>query len=357
MLPTAVTSAEPVWIPYSIGAGQSVDADPRERHLEALRRLTFDGASTGASWHPDGRRIVFEQGSAGGCSQIALMDLGTGRVTPLTKSPGWARSPTVAGDDVIYSFSTAANQPCGTATSLLGGAVAAADLMSVPLAGGPPTSLFAHPAADLWPSASADGAQLSFVSARDGEPAIYLGKLQAGSLRRLADVPGRASQPRLSPDGTRLVWQTRRRAQAAQATAGDEGAPDATVAMVDEAHAAIAVAGALGQNPRVLTAVTAQASSPAFLADSRRLVFSSDVDGDPQASGLERNVEIYLVDPDAPPGPTGSPTLERVTYQDHFDGQPQPSPDGRYLLFTSARGGNRSDAVDLYVARWVDDPD
>ena len=40
-MPTAVTTATPEWIPFSVRAGKSVAGDPRERHLTDLRQLTF----------------------------------------------------------------------------------------------------------------------------------------------------------------------------------------------------------------------------------------------------------------------------------------------------------------------------
>ncbi len=366
ILPSAETDADPQWVPYRIGAGRSIDADPRERHLEALRRLTFDGKSARASWHPDSRHIVFESYADGGCGQIVRMDLGSGRVEQLTKTPGAARAATFAGERVIYAHSPKAQPPCSSAVSLLGWPQTTGDLRAHPLDGGSPSALFPDPAHDGAPSASPDGTQLVFSSTRDGDPEIYLADLGAQTLRRITEAPGYDAEPRFSPDGTKIVWQAHRPSPSniviAAADAAADDAPEVTAAPAPlrrpetaPATTQIAIAGAHGQHPRLVTPAGNRDLSPTFLHDSRRILFASDLDADPNDVGLERNFELYIVDPDAPPGPDGQPTRQRVSYHDGFDGQPQLSPDGRYLLFTSSRQGESGEQVDLSVARWVED--
>jgi WD40-like Beta Propeller Repeat len=60
-LPSAVTTATPEWIPFSVRAGKSVPNDPRERHLTDLRQLTFgQGENAEGYFSPDGKRLIFQ---------------------------------------------------------------------------------------------------------------------------------------------------------------------------------------------------------------------------------------------------------------------------------------------------------
>ena len=78
-----------------------------------------------------------------------------------------------------------------------------------------------------------------------------------------------------------------------------------------------------------------------WFPDGKRLIFASNV-GD--KSG--RNFDIYLVNLD------GS-GLERVTYNDTFDGFPMFSPDGKRLVFASNRNAKAEGETNVFIADWV----
>jgi Tol biopolymer transport system component len=63
--------------------------------------------------------------------------------------------------------------------------------------------------------------------------------------------------------------------------------------------------------------------------------------GDPQ----KRNFDLYLINVDG----TG---LERVTYNDTFDGFPMFSPDGKTLVFASNRNDAKEGETNVFIADW-----
>jgi len=91
-LPTAVTTAEPEWIPPRVLAGQQVERDGRERHFAELRQLTIEGAVLGSpAWSADGSKLLFAVAAdVTGCSRIQLLDLKTGELRSLPPNRGWA---------------------------------------------------------------------------------------------------------------------------------------------------------------------------------------------------------------------------------------------------------------------------
>jgi len=82
------------------------------------------------------------------------------------------------------------------------------DLWMVPLAGGTPRRLTAHKASDGTPDFSPDGTRLVFVSKRDTDKAaqLYLLPLSGGEPERLTDMPMDVATPRFLPDGKRIVF-------------------------------------------------------------------------------------------------------------------------------------------------------
>jgi len=255
VLPNAVTSAEPGWIPFTIRAGSQVEPQRAERnHFVELRRLTMTGGARAPQWSADGTELSAQRHDpATGCRQSLTIHLDSGVIEQ-------------SGDD----------EAC---------------------------------------------AKLPF---RD---------------QILGD-----GNKRSSPDGTTVVWH-----QARNAT----GAEPQTEPSAAAAHAtfSVMISGALGQHPRALVARGHYNLTPTFMADSRRVLYASDWDAAPDSGNASPGLELYLIDPDAPPGADGQPVLQRITFAPGDDADPAVSPDGRWLAFTSCRDVS---GCDVYAARWAD---
>jgi Tol biopolymer transport system component len=150
---------------WDLYALNMADAD-EEIGEDALLRLTdLPGEEHGASWSPDGGRIVF-----------------------------WAEQ---AGNRDIYVLNV---------RDALGGA-----------AEGALTRLTEHPGLDTGPRWSPDGSRIAFSSDRDGNEEIYIMELDAGqqgagtgALTRLTDDPARDTAPAWSPDGSLIAFESDR---------------------------------------------------------------------------------------------------------------------------------------------------
>ena len=60
-----------------------------------------------------------------------------------------------------------------------------------------------------------------------------------------------------------------------------------------------------------------------------------------------RNFDLYRINAD------GS-GLERITFNETFDGFPMFSPDGKKLVFASNRNAKASGETNVFIADWVD---
>lgn len=350
LLPTAVTSAEPLWIPFVIRAGKSVPADEREHSLGELRQLTFDGTSGSAVWAADGKRLLYQSGrSAKACGQIRSLDLDSGKSTRLSPAEGWAGSAAFGeGSEVVIAFAKQALPPCPPFGPALSWTLPDADIYTLQ-PDGQLEVLLKSPAYDAEVSVDAAAAQLVFTSLRDGDPELYAAAIDGTGTRRITQSAGYDGGATFSPDSTKLVWHAERVAKEDLAAYKEQLAGG----LIKPKSLQIFLAGAAGQQPVAVVSNGQLNFGPAFLPDSRRVIFASDLD-DASAGDEPRNFELYTVDPAAPATAAGGPALTRVTYFDGFDGSPRFSPDGRYLVFTSGRHADRPGDTNLFVARWAE---
>jgi len=351
-LPNVSTTAIPEWIPPRPNAGRSVEMDPREGHLAELRQLTFSGRHGRPAWSPDGRFILYEvQLRGSSCHEVHVMSLVDGETMRLGASTRDARAGTFAqpdGDRVLF-----AGRPGSGGCDQAGASDVPKDLelFSTALDGSAPHTVFAAPGYDANPNVAFDGSRLVFTSTRDGDLELYTAKLDGSELRRITHRTGVDSDARFSPDSQQITWTASRPNGAALS--------EYRVALADghsvAAPTGVWVASATGANVRQVIREDAQHQSPAFLSDSRHIVFSSNVDA-PSAPG-DTGRDLYLVDSQGASSPSGMPALTRLTFHDGVDAFPAFSRDGRRLLFVSSRHAQRPGDTNVFVARWVESPE
>jgi Tol biopolymer transport system component len=345
LLPTAVTSAEPLWIPFRIAAGKTVEADPRERRFAELRRLTFDGSSSAPAWSPDGTALVVESGrSEQSCGRLRRIALGSGAAEYVSPAEGWASFAAFSRGRLVFAYAER-EAPCTWPSARLLWALPQCDVV---VAGpGAPEVLVGGAAFDGEPSSSPDGSRLVLTSTRDGDPELYLAESDGSGLRRVTRAPGYDGGARFSPDGTKLTWHAERFAEGGLGALREQLARGS----LEPASLTVMLSGSEGQRPRAVSRDGTYSFQPTFLADSARLLYTSDRDS--PAAG--RDFELYLTDPDGPVTATGGPRVERVSFSAGYDGEGAFSPDGRYLAFVSSRRAEHAGETDVFVARFLDE--
>lgn len=360
-IPSAVTTAQPEWLPWSVRAGKPVAQDPRERHLAEVRQLTFgDGENAEAYWSPDGHQLIWQSTRGGaGCDQMWVMDLGGGEIRRV--STGGGR--TTCGyffyphaDRVLYSSTLAAGVACPLKPDRSQGYVWALDPFQIYSAnpdGSDRRLLLGGPGYNAETTVAPDGSRLVFTSTRDGDLELYTARLDGSDVRRITHTPGYDGGAFFSPDSSRLVWRAGRPAGAEL----EEYRAFLARGLVKPTTLEIMVGGAEGQNAHAVTRNGKANFAPSYLPDSRRVIFASNIDALPSPvsqEGRAPNFDLYVVDPDAPVTLEGVPPIERITYYEGFDSFPMFSPSGELLVFASNRFGSKPGETNVFVARWVE---
>jgi TolB protein len=147
----------------------------------------------------------------------------------------------------------------------------------------------------LAPRWSPDGKLITFVSYRDGSPALHSYVPTSGRRWSMVALPGTTMSPAWAPSGDRLAFSS-----------SQGGNPE------------LYVADAEGKNPKRLTFGVGADLSPSWSPNGRQIVFNSDRGG---------SAQIYLMNAD------GS-DQRRLTFDGSYNTTPAFSPKGDWIAYT-----------------------
>ena len=179
------------------------------------------------------------------------------------------------------------------------------------------------------PDWSLDGRRIAFCSNRDGKLEIYVLDADGSNLRRLTHTPGMdkaSANPDWSPDGQQIAFGSTR-----------DGKSN------DWTESEIYVMASDGANVRRLTHTPGKGNwTPRWSPDGKKIIFCSN--RGVESEGSEDAYEIYVMDAD------GS-NVRQLTTNERSATRPHWSPDGKKVVYHSARDGNPKDWKDheIYV--------
>jgi len=176
------------------------------------------------------------------------------------------------------------------------------------------------------PCWSPDGSKIAFTMTVDDNTDIYyMDSADGGNVTRLTTDPARDHGPTWSPDGSMILTQNTPHNRVNNFISwSPNGLWIAFEADRDRDDPEIYLANAVdGTNQQRLTYTRALDEVPAWSPDSKQIVFSSDMHGEPQ-SGV---YDIYIMNVD------GS-NQKRLTFTPRAASLPSMSADGKHIVYT-----------------------
>ncbi len=179
-----------------------------------------------------------------------------------------------------------------------------------------PKRIVSSPANDITPVYSPDGAQIAFVSERDGNREVYLCKPDGGEQVNVTKNAAMDLHPSWSRDGKRILFSSNR---------GNENADDYDIWEMS----------ADGTGLKQITSGPAVDTYASWSPDGKSIVTRRVIDG---------NNEVFVMKAD------GTEQKNLTNAPSTYDGWPMWSPDGKKIAYASGPGGRSPTRIMLMDA-------
>jgi len=328
---------------------------PDEHHFKNIQQLTFGGDNAEAYFSADSKYIIFQRTNPKEgltCDQefIGKVPAPGEKFTYKMISSGKGRTTcgffTGDGKHVIYASTHLGADSCPPVpdrkkygNKYIWPLFASFDIFMAGLDGKIVKQLTNTPGYDAEGTLSPDGKKMVFTSVRDGDLELYIMDLKTLKVKRVTNHLGYDGGAWFSPDGKKLIW----RASTPKTPEEIKEYKDFLAEnLVAPTNMEIWVANADGSNAHQVTSFGQANWAPAFLPDSKRIIFASNQE---YKRGFPFN--LYTINED------GS-NLQKVSRDKGFDAFPMFSPDGKKIVFCSNRNNGGTHDTNVFIADWVE---
>lgn len=328
---------------------------PEEVHFKNIQQLTFGGDNAEAYFSFDGKWLIFQRTNPKdglACDQMFI-----GKVpAPGEKfkyrmvSTGKGRTTcgffTRDGKHILYASTHLGADTCPPVpdrkkygNKYIWPLYSSYDIFMADLNGKIVKQLTHSPGYDAEATLSPDGKSMVYTSTKDGDIELYIMDLKSGREKRITNHLGYDGGAWFSPDGTRLIWR-------ASTPATDEEIREYKELLAEDLVAPtrmeVWVADADGSNAHQVTSLGQANWAPAFLPDSKRIIFASNHE---YKRGFPFN--LYIMNGDG----TG---MVKISRDKGFDAFPMFSPDGKKIVFCSNRNNGGTRDTNVFIADWTE---
>lgn len=328
---------------------------PEEKHFANVQQLTFGGDNAEAYFSYDGKYLIFQRTNPKeglNCDQMFIGKVpGPGeKFEPYMVSSGKGRTTcgffTKDGKHIIYASTFLGADTCPPVpdrkkygNKYIWPLFASFDIFMADRDGKNVQRLTDTPGYDAEGTLSPDGKKMVFTSVRDGDLELYVMDLKSKQVKRITNHLGYDGGAWFSPDGKKIIW----RASSPKTPEEIKEYKDFLAEnLVAPTNMEIWVANADGSNAKQITSFGQANWAPAFLHDSKRIIFASNQE---YKRGFPFN--LYIINED------GS-GLTKISRDKGFDAFPMFSPDGKKLVFCSNRNNGGTRDTNIFIADWVE---
>lgn len=330
---------------------------PEEKHFANLQQLTFGGDNAEAYFSFDGQWIIFQRTHAKdglNCDQIfvgkvpAYGEKFTYKMVSTGKGRTTCGSIMKDGKHIIYASTHLGADTCPPVpdrkqygNKYIWPLYDSYDIFMADMNGKIVKQLTHSKGYDAEATLSPDGNKMIYTSDKDGDIDLYIMNLKTGKEKRITNTLGYDGGAWFSPDGKKIIWRASRPSTPDEIKEYKELLAENLVAPT---HMEVFVADADGSNAKQVTNFGQANWAPAYLPDSKRIVFASNHE---YKRGFPFN--LYTINEDGT-------NLQKISRDKGFDAFPMFSPDGKKIIFCSNRNNGGTHDTNIFIADWVEGP-
>lgn len=326
---------------------------PEEKHFKNLQQLTFGGDNAEAYFSFDGKWIIFQRTNPKeglNCDQIFI-----GKVPAYGEkfeykmiSSGKGRTTCGAflkdGKHIIYASTHLGGDSCPPVpdrkkygNKYIWPLYESYDIFMTDLDGKIVKQLTHSKGYDAEATVSPDGKKMIYTSDKDGDIDLYIMNLKTGKEKRITNTLGYDGGAWFSPDGKKIIWRASRPKTEAEVKEYKDFLAQNLVAPT---NMEVYTANVDGTGMQQVTSFGQANWAPAFLPDSKRIIFASNHE---YKRGFPFN--LYTINGDGT-------NLTKISRDKGFDAFPMFSPDGKKIIFCSNRNNGGTRDTNIFIADW-----
>ena len=326
-----------------------------EKHFANIQQLTFGGDNAEAYFSFDGKWIIFQRTNPK--EGIMCDEMFIGKVPaygqkfePKKISSGKGRTTCGAflkdGKHVVYASTHLGADSCPPVpdrtkygNKYIWPLYDSYDIFMADLNGKIVKQLTTSKGYDAEATISPDGKKMLYTSTKDGDIDLYIMNLKTGKEKKVTHLLGYDGGAWFSPDGKKIIWRASRPKTEAEIKEYKELLAEGLVAPT---NMEVYIADVNGNNVKQVTAFGNANWAPAYMPDSKRIIFASNHQS---KRGFPFN--LFTINED------GS-GLEKISAEKSFDAFPMFSPDGKKIIFCSNRNNGGTRDTNIFIADWVE---
>jgi TolB protein len=328
---------------------------PGEKHFANVQQLTFGGDNAEAYFSFDGKWIIFQRTNPK--EGIMCDEMFVGKVPamgqkfePRLISSGKGRTTCGAflkdGKHIVYASTHLGADTCPPVpdrkkygNKYIWPLYNSFDIFMADLNGKIVKQLTTSKGYDAEATISPDGKKMIYTSTKDGDIDLYIMDLKTGKEKKVTNTLGYDGGAWFSPDGKKIIWRASRPKTAEDVKEyKDFLAQD----LVAPTNMEVYIADLNGNNVKQVTAFGNANWAPAYMPDSKRIIFASNHQS---KRGFPFN--LFTINED------GS-GLQKISEEKSFDAFPMFSPNGKKIIFCSNRNNGGTRDTNIFIADWVE---